>query len=108
MSSELSPEYMNEIVTESVKEIMEQVTAAADAQMGPDGETFGMVQAEGAEFIAAYLDLQSRIVVIQTPLGPVQGEMRRLDRLRVIAPKFAEKLDSQFERELRRQAERVA
>ena len=104
----MSPEYMNKVVEIVVREAVDRAMATIDEFMGPDGETFGMVQATGGEFIAAYLDLQSRIVVTQTPFGPVQWEMRRLDRIRDMGLSWAEKWDRQYAQELRKERERVA
>jgi len=104
----MSPEYMQKVLDIVVREAVDRGLATIDAFMGPDGETFGMVQATGAEFIAAYLDLKSRIVVTETPLGPIQWEMRRLDRIEVIAPKLAAKWERQVAQERAKQRERVA
>ncbi len=106
--------------------------------MGPDGEVYGMLKLEGAEFIAAFLDAQDHTVVLE-PIDPenpdmtAQGQLiqkllpnfiimdgfpppppivlehvNALDHLAIISPKYFAKLETQFRREYAKLAEQVA
>ena len=115
------PDKLNKAL-ERVIERSDVLLEALKRQQGDDGETFGQLQITGGDFLAYYLDLQSRTIpwppeqqqeqpdgtIVTIPAGPGTIELRVLDHLRVVSPKLADSLDRQFERELRRQAERVA
>ena len=101
----LDPETMQEVVDRTTEAVKDQMLAGFQALLGPDGEAFGALPVSGGEFIAFYLDLQSRIVPL--PDGSF-GEMRILDHLRVIEPKLAERYDRQFEIDMAKINERFA
>ncbi len=123
-----------EIVTERSTVLLE----ALKLQMGPDGEVYGMLELEGAEFIAAFLDAQDHTVVLE-PIDPenpdmsMQGRLiqrllpnfiifpnqpppppivlehvNALEHLSLIAPRYFSKLETQFRREYAKLAEQVA
>ena len=99
----LDPETMQEVVGRTTEAVKDQMIEGFKAMLGPDGEAFGALPVSGGEFIAFYLDLQSRIVPL--PDGSF-GELRILEHLQVIAPKYAEKLDRQFDSEMAKINER--
>ena len=120
MSGALSPETIAEIVERSVEECLEQALAVADALLGPDGETYGMVPLRGAEIIAEWLWLGDHEV--QLPDEPVIDEkgkeigvqpgrllehVNRLPHLAAVAPKHFAQKERDYERERAKQAERA-
>lgn len=87
-----SPEYLT-MVAEGAKELcLERVLPVVDALMGPDGETFGDVPLEGAEFVAWFMDKQQRGVFAH---------------LEVLNPELTEQLRREFDRQFRRMNEMV-
>ena len=106
--SSLSPEALEQVADVATEEILEQALGAARAIMGEDGETFGDQRVQsGGEFIAYYLDLLGVGPDPQTGVltrGVLPDTMAHLEE---IAPKLAESLTRQYERERRKLAERV-
>ena len=100
----LDPETMQEVVDRTATEVADLMIAAFEALLGPNGESFGALPATGAEFVAMYLDLNSRVMTqVVTPDGQVIPippiEVRILDEIEVLNPKLAEQMLAKFKRE---------
>ena len=95
------------------------VQALAELQ-GPDGESYGMAELEGAEFLAFYRHLEHFPIELPPLVEPdAEGnpieiapmystEANLLEYLEIIAPKYTASLARQYERELAKIQNRVA
>jgi hypothetical protein len=79
------PELMARVVELATLEIMRRSVGVAESMVGMDGEVWGDLPLRGGPFMAYYADLEERGV---------------LGALRVVSPRYAERLDRQFEREV--------
>jgi len=104
----LSPEFLDRVIEYATDHLTELMLNVADQMMGPDGETYGQMPVDGAEFLSFYLDLQQYPVQIVVQQPTPDGEMAQVPQtvmvdllpyLEAIAPKFKEQLDRQYERE---------
>ena len=92
MTEALRPDFMRRVVERATEELVRNALAAIEQTMGEEGEVYGDRPLQGQDVLARYLYLQD-----YTWLDPATGitheHLNALPFLRVVSPKFADKLD---------------
>ncbi len=88
----VDPEFMDKVVERATELCITVTEGALDQLEGRRGAAYGLVPLKGAEFLFDYVDMRDRGV---------------LDMLRDIAPKHAEELDREANREFAKFNERA-
>jgi hypothetical protein len=83
---------MRRVVERATEEIVRNALAAIEQTMGEDGQVYGDRPVSGQDVLARYLYLQD-YEWTDPATGIVHQHLNALPFLRVVSPRFADKLD---------------
>jgi hypothetical protein len=83
---------MSRVVERATEEIVRNALAAIEQTMGEEGEVYGDRPVQGQEVLARYLYLRDYSWV-DPATGITHEHLNALPFLRVVSPKFADRLD---------------